>query len=148
MAKKEHTIHQQNINVLMKEIYKFENNLSPPLIDDMFQVWKTNYNLRHFQKFTNTKKNSVKMGLETITYREPQLWNLVPTEIKDAPSLSIFKKKIKSWYCENCPCRLCKTYIGNVGLCNPNTSKLANNINLLMYSVILVCHILLTLDVN
>ena len=29
MAKKEHTIHQQNINVLMKKIYKFENNLSP-----------------------------------------------------------------------------------------------------------------------
>ena len=56
MTKKEHTIHQQNINVLMKEIYKFENNLSPPLIDDMFQVRKINYNLRHFQKFANTKK--------------------------------------------------------------------------------------------
>ena len=111
MTKKEHTIHQQNINVLMKEIYKFENNLSPPLIDDMFQVRKINYNLRHFQKFANTKKNSVKMGLETITYRAPQLWNLVPTEIKDAPSLSIFKEKIKSWYCDNCLCRLCKTYI-------------------------------------
>ena len=40
----------------MKEIYNFENNLSPPLIDDMFQVCKINYNLRHFQKFTNTKK--------------------------------------------------------------------------------------------
>ena len=56
IIKKEHTIHQQNINVLMKEIYKFENNLSPPLIDDMFQVRKINYNLRHFQKFANTKK--------------------------------------------------------------------------------------------
>ena len=33
MTKKEHTIHQQNIDVLMKEIYKFENNLSPPLTD-------------------------------------------------------------------------------------------------------------------
>ena len=32
------------------------------------------------------------MSLETITYREPQLWKL---EIKDAPSLSIFKEKIK-----------------------------------------------------
>ena len=30
MTKKEHTIHQQNINVLMKEIYKFENILSSP----------------------------------------------------------------------------------------------------------------------
>ena len=55
------------------------------------------------------------MGLETITYRAPQLWNLVSTEIKNAPSLSIFKEKIKSWYCDNCPCRLCKTYIANVG---------------------------------
>ena len=40
----------------MKEIYKFENDLSPPLIDDMFQVLKTNYNLKHFQKIANTKK--------------------------------------------------------------------------------------------
>ena len=36
--KNERTIHQQNINVLMKEIYKFENNLSPSLIDDMFNA--------------------------------------------------------------------------------------------------------------
>ena len=55
------------------------------------------------------------MGLKTITYRAPQLWNLVPTEIKDAPSLSIFKENIKSWYCDNYPCRLCNTYIANVG---------------------------------
>ena len=67
----------------------------------MFQIPKINYNVRHFQKFANTKKNSVKMGLETITYRAPQLWNLVPTEIKDAPSLSIFKDKIRSWHCDN-----------------------------------------------
>ena len=57
----------------MKEIFKFENNLSPPLIDDMFQVCKINYNLRHFQKFANTKNNSVKIGLETITYCATQL---------------------------------------------------------------------------
>ena len=66
----------------MKEIYKFENSLSPPLIDDMFQVRKINYNLRHFQKLANTKKNSVKMGIETITYRGPPLLNLVPTELR------------------------------------------------------------------
>ena len=56
MTKNERTIHQQNINVLVKEIYKFENDLSLPLIDVMFQVRKTNYNLRHFQKIANTKK--------------------------------------------------------------------------------------------
>ena len=41
--KNERTIHQQNINVLMKEIYKFENDLSLPLIDHMFHVRKINY---------------------------------------------------------------------------------------------------------
>ena len=55
-TKNERTIHQQNINVLMKEIYKFENDLSPLLIDDMFQVRKINYDLRYFQKIANTKK--------------------------------------------------------------------------------------------
>ena len=35
------------------------------------------------------------MGLETIIYCAAELWNLVPTEIKDTPSLSIFKEKIK-----------------------------------------------------
>ena len=53
-TKNERTIHQQNINFLMKEIYKFENNLSPPLIDNMFQVRKINCYLRHFRKIANT----------------------------------------------------------------------------------------------
>ena len=72
-TKNERTIHQQNINVLMKEIYEFENDLSPSLIDDMFQVRKINYDLRHFQKIANTKKTPVKMGLETLSYRASQL---------------------------------------------------------------------------
>ena len=60
----------------MKEIYKFEKDLSPPLIDDNFQVCKINYHLKHFEKIANTKKTSVKMGLEAISHRALQLWNL------------------------------------------------------------------------
>ena len=100
----------------MKEIYKLENNLSSPVIADMFQVYKINSNLRHFKKFANTKKKLRKNGSRDNNSRAPQLWNLVPTEIKDAPSLSIFKEKIKSWHFDNCPCRLCKTYIANAGI--------------------------------
>ena len=124
ITKNERTIHQQNINVFMKEIYKFENDLWMPLIDDMFQVSKTNYNLRLFQKFSNTKKNSLKMGLETISYHASRLWNLIPTVIKDAPSLSIFKEKIKSWFCDSCPCRLCKTYNVNARFVWPTYFKI------------------------
>ena len=45
MTKNEPTIPQQNI---MKEIYKFENDLSSLLVNDMFQFRKIKYNLRHF----------------------------------------------------------------------------------------------------
>ena len=72
-TKNERTIHQQNINFLMKEIFKFGNDVSPPLIDHIIQVPKISYDLRHFQKIANTKKNLVKMGLEAMSYRAPQL---------------------------------------------------------------------------
>ena len=55
-TKNERTIHQQNINVLMKEIHKFENNLSPPLIDDMFQVCKTNSRLKMLRLYQHSRK--------------------------------------------------------------------------------------------
>ena len=41
----------------MKETFNFKHDLSPSLIDDMFQVCKTNCNLRHFQKLQNLTKN-------------------------------------------------------------------------------------------
>ena len=37
------------------------------------------------------------------------------SDIRSANSLEIFKEKIKFWTTDKCPCRLCKTYIGNVG---------------------------------
>ena len=64
MTKNERTIHQQNINVLMKEIYKFENDLSPLQIDDMFTICIC---------LIYVLICLVKMGLEIISCRAPQL---------------------------------------------------------------------------
>ena len=58
---------------------------------------------------------TVNMGIETIRYRGPLTWDIVPEEIKKAETLSIFKDKIKSWKPIDCTCRLCKTYISGVG---------------------------------
>ena len=40
----------------MKEIYNFKNYLSSPLVDDVLQVPKINYNVKYFQHISNTKK--------------------------------------------------------------------------------------------
>ena len=56
---------------------------------------------------------TVYFGTEIISYLAPQLWELIPSEIKSAKSLNIFEAKIKSWTKDKC--RLCKTYVGNIG---------------------------------
>lgn len=43
MAKKKPVIHPHKNQSLMKEMYKFENDLSSPLIIDIFQVWKNTF---------------------------------------------------------------------------------------------------------
>ena len=55
--KRESTIHQQNIQALMKEIYKFTNNLSP-IVDHMFQFRENFYNLRDSQQLASSTKKS------------------------------------------------------------------------------------------
>ena len=39
-------------------------------------------NLRKFQELYTSTKNTVNLGTETISYRGPQLWNLIPDNIK------------------------------------------------------------------
>ena len=53
------------------------------------------------------KVRTVRYGLETA----PQLWSLVPADLKSFPNVHLFKSKIKHWECTECPCKLCKTYL-------------------------------------
>ena len=80
-----------------------------------FMIRNNKYNLRNFQCLYSTNKRTVKYGTETVTYRGPQIWNLVPEKTKNASSFDIFKKEIRKWKGEKCPCRICKTYIQHVG---------------------------------
>ena len=80
-------------------------------MNDIFFSRQNIYNLRKFQELSTSTKNTVNFGTETISYRGPQLWNLIPDNIKSEPTLELFKKKIRKWKCEPCPCRMCKTYL-------------------------------------
>ena len=44
--------------------------------------------------------------------------NKVPENIKSFELLNVFKSKIKYWIPNHCSCRICKTYIGQVGFIN------------------------------
>ena len=54
-------------------------------------------------------------GTDTVTNLGLKLWKLVLDEIKNASSLSVFKFRIKTWITDNCPCRICKTFVKALG---------------------------------
>ena len=55
-------------------------------------------------------------GTESVPYLGPKIWDLVTNEIKESESLNGFKFKITRWVPEGCPCKICKMYLGKVGL--------------------------------
>ena len=81
--------------------------------------WTNNeYNLRNHLDFITPKVNSVFHGTESISYRAPKIWDIVPEEFKQKKSLNSFKESIKMWVPTNCPCRLSKVYLDAVGFIN------------------------------
>ena len=117
---KQKSIHEKEIQLLNQaiEIYKFQAGLTPPIMSDLFVTRENIYNLRNFQELEYSLKRTVKFGTETISYRGPQIWNLIPERLRTLETLNKFKKEIKSWKCDACPCRMCKTYIQRVGFIN------------------------------
>ena len=65
--------------------------------------------------FVIPRISTVNRGEETVRYRGPKTWELVPEEIKASESLAIFKHRIKDWKPVGCNCRLCKEYAEGLG---------------------------------
>ena len=109
------TIHHNNIETLTTEVFKVVNNICPPIMKTFFDFRENRYNIRKFQEMRQQKVWTVRYGLETALYCAPQLWSLVPADLKSLPNLNLFKSKIKHWKCTECPCKLCRTYLRNIG---------------------------------
>ena len=109
------SIHHKNLQTLAIEMYKIINNYSIPIMSTLFPLSSNPYELRNKNPFQSKNVRSVYYGTETVSFRGPKTWDLVPDFIKSSPSLSEFKYKIKTWMPEGCTCRLCKIYISGVG---------------------------------
>ena len=109
------TIHHRNLQKLMIEIYKIKNGYAPTIINSLFEIVDLPYNLRNDLKIKSQNVRTVFYGTESLIFLAPRLWNRLPNIYKSANSLTDFKIKIRDWQCENCPCRLCKTYVSQLG---------------------------------
>ena len=101
------SIHHKNIQTLTTEVFKVVNSICPPIMKTFFDFRENRYNIRKFQEMRQQKVRTVRYGLETALYRAPQLWSLVPADLKSLPNINLFNSKMKHWKCTECPSKLC-----------------------------------------
>ena len=62
--------------------------------------------------------NTTLKGIESVRYFGPVIWDNIPIEIKSIKKINTFKTEIRKWKPTNCSCRLCKTYVKDLGFIN------------------------------
>ena len=110
------TVHERNIQTLAIELYKVAYGISPKI---MRLVFPTKQNIHYpweniFQTF-NVK--TVHWGTETLSHIGPKIWAIIPQTLKKL-TYSKFKRAIRLWKPNGCPCRMCKYYLDGVGFIN------------------------------
>ena len=112
---KSFSIHDRNLQKLAIEMYKIKNSLSPGFMNSIFPQSKNPYMLRNESLFQTNNVRTVHYGTETLTFRGPKTWALIPQDIRNATNLDEFKAKIKHWRPKGCTCRICKIFIADLG---------------------------------
>ena len=113
----------QVVQFLAIEIYKFQNGLSPPIINYTFFLRQNIYNL---QELSTSTRNILNFGMEAISYRGSQLRSLIHDNIKLEPTLELLKKKIRE----------CKLNLVHVKLVKP------------IYNIYMLHHLIKNVNIN
>jgi hypothetical protein len=109
------TIHHRTIQLLAIEMFKVVNKCGPELIRDLFKLDDKN-RTRSNRAFFRPNVNTEHYGKESIRYFGPIVWDdMLPDKYKSIKKLKKFKEEIKKWTPTNCPCFLCKEFVGGVG---------------------------------
>ena len=111
------SIHRICMNSLLTEAFKYIHGLSPEIMNEVFSTRANIYNTWQFNVFETHTSTSNRYGLNSISYKANEVWNLIPKNLKSSQSLTLFKNEIKLWQCFNCSCNICKSYVPYLGHC-------------------------------
>ena len=102
------TFHINFIRKLLEEIYKSVNNLSPSFMAELFVPKFSGYDLRRGQQLVLPPTNTVKFGLQSLSFTGSLIWDRISKDVKESPSLNVFKRKLKMFPSNFCTCNICK----------------------------------------
>ena len=91
----EKTVHVQNLQRLMIEIYKTLHHVNPLFLSELFQRREVRYNLRIKNTVLLPSTSTVAFGMNSICFRGSILWNSIPDVIKSSETVPFFCKKSK-----------------------------------------------------
>ena len=109
--KRKVTIHHRNLKTRAYEIFKGNKNMALEILTEIFPQKESNYSLRNSTALQGRSIKTVMYGSETRPGLGPKIWD----GIKKDYVFYIIPKEIGEWAPENCSCRLCKTYVQNIG---------------------------------
>ena len=87
----------KNPQHLATELFKVKNDRNHEIIKEFF-VFQENetYNLRSGNHLARNNIRTTQYGIESVSNLGGKLWNLLPREIKNRSSLSVFNNKVDS----------------------------------------------------
>ena len=106
------TVYLQDLAI---EIFKVKLDIAPDSMNNVFPIIENPYNSRNETKFRSRNVKTVRYSIETASFIPPRIWSSIPRSYKECSSVNEFKAKIKFWYPENCPSKLCKKFIYQIG---------------------------------
>ena len=78
------TVHHRNLQKLATEMYKIKNNLSPVPMQEIFKKHINTHDLRNNRSWDISKVRTVHYGTETLRYRGPKTWEMLPQNLKES----------------------------------------------------------------
>ena len=109
------TMHHKIIRNLAFETIKFLHGLSTLILSEVFVEQDCDYNLGSMNFLNRRRIKSVRYATKSVPFLAPKICDILPKKIKDSKMLNNFKAKFKKLVPRDCPCRLCKIYILQVG---------------------------------
>ena len=80
-------------------------------MNNALQIRTLTYNLRSQTDFAKSFVNTSRFALNSLRYLASKVWNIVPSDIKNASNFHIFKNQIGK--VEPLTCDLCRPYASN-----------------------------------
>lgn len=88
------------------EVYKCVHGLSPEYMVSKFQELPHEYNTRNFHALIQPTFRTVKYGFQSFSYLGSKIFNRLPNNIKEAPTLALFKKLLSNFKDTSCMDRI------------------------------------------